>query len=74
MGQAPLLRGQTALLPVLEACGAHHGEDLCPRRHRRQRSLEPDDLAFRGEQHDLEEMLGNLVDNACKWAEGAGPI
>jgi signal transduction histidine kinase len=27
---------------------------------------EPDDLAFCGEQHDLEEMLGNLVDNACK--------
>lgn len=25
--------------------------------------------AFRGEQQDLEEMLGNLMDNACKWAE-----
>jgi signal transduction histidine kinase len=24
---------------------------------------------FRGEQQDLEEMLGNLIDNACKWAE-----
>lgn len=28
----------------------------------------PDDLAFRGERQDLEEMLGNLMDNACKWA------
>lgn len=25
-------------------------------------------LYFRGERQDLEEMLGNLIDNACKWA------
>jgi signal transduction histidine kinase len=28
----------------------------------------PDHALFRGEQQDLEEMIGNLVDNACKWA------
>jgi signal transduction histidine kinase len=28
----------------------------------------PAELAFRGARQDLEEMLGNLLDNACKWA------
>src|SRR6266581_798658 len=28
----------------------------------------PADIRFRGERQDLEEMVGNLVDNACKWA------
>ena len=28
----------------------------------------PSGARFRGERQDLEEMLGNLLDNACKWA------
>jgi signal transduction histidine kinase len=29
-----------------------------------------EDIYFRGERQDLEEMLGNLIDNGCKWAKG----
>ncbi len=29
----------------------------------------PEHAFFRGEQQDLEEMIGNLVDNGCKWAQ-----
>ncbi len=29
----------------------------------------PEHACFRGEQQDLEEMIGNLVDNGCKWAQ-----
>ncbi|WP_298744808.1 sensor histidine kinase [uncultured Brevundimonas sp.] len=28
----------------------------------------PEGLAFRGERQDLQELLGNLMENACKWA------
>lgn len=28
----------------------------------------PDSARFKGEQQDLEEIVGNLVDNACKWS------
>lgn len=29
----------------------------------------PPNLQFRGERQDLEEMIGNVMDNACKWAK-----
>ncbi|HEY0053337.1 MAG TPA: ATP-binding protein, partial [Caulobacteraceae bacterium] len=38
----------------------------------------PEDLCFRGERQDLQEIIGNVLENACKWCRGkvralAGP-
>lgn len=68
IGQAPLLRGQIPLLPVLRSVARtlekiHDGYGISIVVHC------DESLIFRGEQHDLEEMLGNLVDNACKWGQ-----
>lgn len=30
----------------------------------------PDDLCFRGERQDLQEIAGNVLENACKWSRG----
>ena len=62
------LGGVTEVKPVLDALtrvlGRIHGE----------KGLQlaancEDKLSFQGEKQDLEEMLGNLMDNACKWAK-----
>lgn len=60
--RAALLPSASALIRVLERL---HAE--------RQLNLTADvsaDHAFRGQPEDLEEMLGNLLDNACRWARG----
>ena len=36
--------------------------------------IDAPDVSFRGEKQDLEEMLGNLMDNACKWARSVVEI
>lgn len=54
----PVLHG---LLRVLERVHAERGIAL------RCLPMAPD-LAFAGEVQDLQEVLGNLLDNACKWA------
>ena len=62
-----VLGARTEVLPVIE--------DLrrTLKRIHAERSIELEvrgdpGTSFRGERHDLEEMLGNLIDNACKWA------
>ena len=62
------LGGETDVKPALDALvrvlGRIHGEKGL------QLSATCDDkLTFQGEKQDLEEMLGNLLDNACKWAK-----
>ncbi len=67
-GALNALGNRTPVSPVLE--------DLARvlRRIHAERGIEisvscPESLYFRGERQDLEEMAGNLMDNACKWAK-----
>ncbi len=57
---APVARG---LLRVMERVHADLGLQL--------HLQAADDLCFAGEEQDLQEMLGNLLDNACKWARSS---
>jgi signal transduction histidine kinase len=67
-GVASVIGTITEVRPVLAALARtmekiHHGRGLAI-------DLDaPEDAKFRGERQDLEEMIGNLVDNACKWAQ-----
>lgn len=67
-GALAVLGNRAQARPVLD--------DLCRtlRRIHASRGIEialdcPMSTAFRGERQDLEEMAGNLIDNACKWAK-----
>lgn len=58
----------TEVLPVLQAI-VRTMEKAHPEKAVAFKMDAPADARFRGEQQDLEEMVGNLVDNACKWAQ-----
>src|SRR5579871_6032306 len=67
-GMASVIGTITEVRPVLAAL-ARTMEKI---HHERGLALDvdaPEDAKFRGERQDLEEMIGNLVDNACKWAQ-----
>jgi signal transduction histidine kinase len=68
-GQANVIGAVTPVAPVIA------GLARVMRKVHQERLLDiqvdiPPDLRFRGEKNDLEEMTGNLFDNACKWAAG----
>jgi len=63
-----LVGAVTEVRPALEALvramnKVHQDRDLVI-------DLSCESVSFRGEKQDFEEMVGNLLDNACKWAEG----
>ena len=60
-GRTPLRPPLEALLRVMRRLHAQRGLDV-------DMPAFPADLAFRGDEQDLQEMAGNLLDNACKWA------
>jgi signal transduction histidine kinase len=66
-GQSRVLGAGAELRPVLEAL-ARTLQKIHAERGIAVRVEGGAGLGFRGERHDLEEMLGNLIDNACKWA------
>lgn len=59
----------TDVVPVLEALGRTLERIYGERGIELEVAASPG-LKFQGEKQDLEEMVGNLMDNACKWAEG----
>lgn len=66
--RAGVLGARTSVMPVLE--GLARTLEKIYRERGVSIALEgPPEIAFRGERQDLEEMLGNLLDNACKFAQ-----
>jgi signal transduction histidine kinase len=66
-GQLNVIGAVTAVEPVID------GLVRVMRKIHQERGLSIDceadpQLRFRGERQDLEEMIGNLLDNSCKWA------
>lgn len=67
-GSGRTLGVKTSVRPVADAVVAMLGKVYAERRLAIATDVPPD-LAFRGHREDLEEILGNLLENACKWAK-----
>jgi signal transduction histidine kinase len=65
--RAGVIGTRTEVMPVLDAL-VRTLEKIYRARSIAIAAHAADAVAFRGERQDLEEMLGNLMDNACKWA------
>ena len=63
-----VIGGTTPIKPVIEALIRALNKIYQERELSVQLSCS-DEAVFHGEKHDLEEMVGNLLDNACKWAK-----
>jgi len=61
-GRCPLRETASGLVRALTRLHADRGRTVVVE--------VPPELHFRGRREDLEEMLGNLLDNACTWARG----
>lgn len=59
----------TAIRPVIETMSAALAKIYSDNRLDLSTDC-PGNLHFEGEKQDLQEMIGNLMDNACKWARG----
>jgi signal transduction histidine kinase len=66
--RAGVLGARTSVMPILEGL-ARTLEKIYRERGISIALSGPPAIAFRGERQDLEEMLGNLLDNACKHAK-----
>ncbi len=64
-----VIGGVTEVAPVLDALKRALDRIYGERGIHLEVSTSPD-LKFQGEKQDFEEMAGNLMDNACKWASG----
>jgi signal transduction histidine kinase len=69
VASAKVIGARTEAAPMIADLTRALSKIYAPRGIRIERRC-PEGVSFRGDRSDFEEMVGNLLDNACKWAEG----